>query len=138
MKTYLGFGLPLLLLLLPLLPLVFFALFFSYGFARANWRPKYEFWFYLPLLYSHNSLNFKKVLDHLNIENQLILFLLWPISTPFMIFISLMAITIFILVLVPKFSGSLNFHFTICQFINFHGKTQVCLNPYPEYIIKLL
>ena len=53
-----------------------------------------NFGFYLPLLYSHNSLNLEKVLDPLNIANQLNLFLLWPISTPFMIFISFMAITI--------------------------------------------
>ena len=55
-----------------------------------------------------------------------------------MIFISLMEKFNFILVLVPKFPGSLNLHFTICQFINFPGKTQVWLNSYPEYIKKII
>ena len=142
MKTYLGFGLPLLLLLLPLLPLVFFALFFTYGFARANWRPKYEFWFYLPLLYSHNSLNLKKVLDHLIFANQLVLILLWPISTPFMIFISLMENFNFILVLVPKFLGLLNLSFHNWSIYQFSWKNpslaQFIPRIYNKIIIKIL
>ena len=71
-----------------------------------------------------------------NFANQLVLFLLWPISTPFRIFISLMAITIFHIFLfhLGLVPGSINF--SIFQFINFPEKTQVWLNSYPEYIIK--
>ena len=48
----------------------------------------------------------------------------------------------FILVLVPQFPGSLNLHFTICQFINFSRKnpslTQFIPRIYNKIIIKIL
>ena len=95
MKTYLGFGLPLILLLLLLLPLVFSLLFLSHVFALAkNETMNFVVCLNTPFLYFlilHIAI---KSFTLFNFANQLVLILLWPISTPFMILISLMEITI--------------------------------------------
>ena len=83
-----------------------------------------------------------KSLDSSLFEIQLILFLLWPISTPFMIFISLMENFNFILVLVPKFPGSLNlsFHNLSIHQISLKNPSLAQFIPriYNKIIIKIL
>ena len=96
MIPYLNFGLLLLLFLLPLLPLLFsspcYFLFSPTGALAKNETNELclsQLSFYTPISpYCNLALNLSKI------SYQLLEFLLWPISTHFMIFISLMAITI--------------------------------------------
>ena len=96
----------------------------------------------LKPIFGFFSLFALKSLDSSLLEIQLILFLLWPISTPYMIFISLMANFNFILILVPKFPGSLNLSFHNLSIYQFSWKNpslaQFIPKIYNKIIIKIL
>ena len=90
-----------------------------------------------PIFGFFSLFSFKSLVSSL-FEIQLILFLLWPISTPFMNFISLMTDFNFILVLVPKFPGSLNLSFHNLSIYQFSRKNPSLAQFIPRIYNKII